>query len=188
MADAAKINFDEVQNFDDGHHEDEMAKAYAEKKKKMAKFKKGLENKEAHAAKIAKRKKEQEEANKKKLEEQEDKVKKLNMMRKGIDPNDTSATVDTAAAYTAFSVLDIDGGGRISLREMQVREETNGMVEESKKARQKLPPKILLQLTNAHVLARRDIWPGTLNTFTRVSSIRRTLELYGSAPALEFAT
>ena len=99
MADAANINFDEVQNFDDGHYEDEMAKAYAEKKKKMAKFKKGLENKEAHAAKIAKKKQEQEEINKKKMEEQEEKVKMIHAaaMERANEDADSPATQNPEA-------------------------------------------------------------------------------------------
>ena len=39
-------------------------------------------------------------------------------MRAGIDPDDGERT-DATAAYTAFGVLDIDGSGRISLRELQ---------------------------------------------------------------------
>ena len=39
-------------------------------------------------------------------------------MRAGVDPDD-GERVDTGAAYTAFGVLDIDGSGRISLRELQ---------------------------------------------------------------------
>ena len=43
----------------------------------------------------------------------------LEMMRQGKDPNDVGNRVDAGEAYIAFSVLDIDGGGRISLRELQ---------------------------------------------------------------------
>jgi len=81
MADAAKINFDEVQNFDDGHHEDEMIRAYAEKKKKMAKFKKNLENNEAHSAKVQAKKKQVEEEQKKKKEDQVKRVKEVRHKR-----------------------------------------------------------------------------------------------------------
>ena len=116
---ASSINFDAVQNFDDDKTEDEMRSAYAEKKKNMAKFKRDLENKEKHEAKIARRKSDAEDAVKKRAEAQAERVKKLNMIRQGIDPDDVISRTDTSKAYTAFSVLDIDGSGKISLRELQ---------------------------------------------------------------------
>ncbi len=114
MAAAQNIDFSKL---DDGLSEDAMREALESKRKELARFKKNTENKEKHAAKVAAKKREAEEAAQKKKEENEEKVERLRAMRRGVDPDDDG--LDMQEAYTAFSALDVDASGRISLRELQ---------------------------------------------------------------------
>ena len=47
-------------------------------------------------------------------------MERRRLINAGIDPDDGERT-DTHAAYVAFGVMDIDGSGRISMRELQVK-------------------------------------------------------------------
>ena len=115
-AETAAKNRAAIADFNEDLDESSMKDALDAKRKELAKFKKNIENKDKHVAKV-KRLQEEAEANKlKKEEENAEKVRIAILMRQGKDPDDQ---VDDAAAYEAFSVLDVDASGRISLRELQ---------------------------------------------------------------------
>ena len=105
--------------FDDDLGPEQMAAALEDKRKELAKFKKQMSSKDDQVSRV---KKKQEEAVALALQKKEDdkkRVAELKLKRSGIDSNDVDSTTDAEEAYRAFSVLDIDSSGRISLRELQ---------------------------------------------------------------------
>jgi len=105
---------------DDSDEEaEQMRAAYEKKKKDLAKFKRNIENKEKHEAKIAKMRRDSEVLLAKKKEEEAERVEKLKMERLGKDTTAATNNVDTAAAYESFAVMDVDSSGRISMRELE---------------------------------------------------------------------
>ena len=101
----------------EGMDEGSMAEALSTKRKELAKFKKSIENKEKHNAKIKKMREETEGKAKQIEEENVEKVRKLSLLRLGQVPEE--ADQDDQVAYETFAVLDVDASGRISLRELQ---------------------------------------------------------------------
>ncbi|GMH80594.1 hypothetical protein TrST_g628 [Triparma strigata] len=113
---AASIDFSKVQNLD--QEDEDFEKSLADKKKKMDKFKKQLESKEKLKAKADKRKAEDEKLEAERKQKNAELMERRRLINAGIDPDDGERT-DTHAAYVAFGVMDIDGSGRISMRELQ---------------------------------------------------------------------
>ncbi|GMH80843.1 hypothetical protein TL16_g08718 [Triparma laevis f. inornata] len=112
----ASIDFSSVQNLDLADQDFEQS--LKDKKKKMDKFKKQLESKEKLKEKADKRKAEDEKLEAERKEKNAELMERRRLINAGIDPDDGERT-DTHAAYVAFGVMDIDGSGRISLRELQ---------------------------------------------------------------------